>query len=135
VAIGVYLIPTWVALIRHHTQAAAIFAINLGPVRRDRLSGAWTAAKDKVRANHDPDLDVDLHLHDLRHHALTLSARKPGITTKELMARGGHSTSDVALRYQHAASRRDHEVANFMDDLIAGATDDQAEADIVALHR
>jgi hypothetical protein len=28
-AIGIYLIPTWVALIRHHTQKGAIFAINL----------------------------------------------------------------------------------------------------------
>jgi hypothetical protein len=27
--VGVYLIPTWVALIRHHTQKGAIFAINL----------------------------------------------------------------------------------------------------------
>jgi hypothetical protein len=29
VACAMYLIPTWVALIRHHTQAGAIFAINL----------------------------------------------------------------------------------------------------------
>jgi hypothetical protein len=56
-------------------------------------------------------------------------------TTKELMARGGHSTPNVALRYQHAASERDHEVADFLDGLIADATDDRSEADIVALRR
>jgi integrase len=120
---------------RPEPDAIVFTAPRGGPVRRDRLSAAWTRAKAKVRADHDPDLDVDLHLHDLRHHALTLAARKPGITTKELMARGGHSTPNVALRYQHAASKRDHEVADFLDDLIATATDDQTEADIVVLHR
>jgi integrase len=32
--------------------------------------------------------------HDLRHHAATLMARMPGITTKELMARIGHSSPE-----------------------------------------
>jgi len=36
-------------------------------------------------------------------------------TTKELMARLGHSTHDAALRYQHAAQARDAEIAAKLD--------------------
>ena len=39
-----------------------------------------------------------------------------GATTKELMARLGHSTHDAALRYQHAAQSRDAEIAAKLDD-------------------
>jgi hypothetical protein len=38
-----------------------------------------------------------------------------GATTKELMARLGHSTHDAALRYQHAAQARDAETAAKLD--------------------
>ncbi len=38
-----------------------------------------------------------------------------GATTKELMARLGHSTHDAALRYQHAAQARDAEIAAKLD--------------------
>jgi integrase len=105
------------------------------PVRRDRLSKAWTAAKAKVLADLGVDLDADLplHLHDLRHHALTLAARKPGVTTKELMARAGHSTQNTALRYQHAAAERDEEIADFIEDQIAAATKASKDVDIVTL--
>jgi integrase len=48
--------------------------------------------------------------HDLRHTAGTLAART-GATTKELMARLGHSSSQAAMTYQHAADDRDRCIA------------------------
>lgn len=53
-------------------------------------------------------------LHDLRHAGGTMAAWT-GATTKELMARLGHSTHDAALRYQHAAQARDAEIAAKLD--------------------
>ncbi len=52
----------------------------------------------------------DLRFHDLRHGALTEAARH-GATLAELMALGGHSTSQAAMRYQQAASDRLAELA------------------------
>jgi integrase len=98
-------------------DAIVFTAVRGGPIRRARLSAAWKAAKAAVGVH--PDLQ--LRPHDLRHHGATLTARKPGITTKELMARIGHSSPRAALRYQHAAEERDQEVADFMDMEIANA--------------
>lgn len=52
----------------------------------------------------------DLRFHDLRHGALTEAARH-GATLAELMAIGGHSTSQAAMRYQQASSDRLAELA------------------------
>ena len=52
-----------------------------------------------------------LRFHDLRHTAGTLAART-GATTKELMARLGHSSSNAALIYQHASADRDRSIAD-----------------------
>ncbi|MGH9036339.1 MAG: tyrosine-type recombinase/integrase, partial [Acidimicrobiia bacterium] len=52
----------------------------------------------------------DLHPHDLRHAAGTLFAQQ-GATTREIMARLGHRSRAAADRYQHAAARRDAELA------------------------
>ena len=58
-------------------------------------------------------------IHDLRHHAAaTLTARMPGITTKELMARIGHASPRAALIYQHATEQRDREIAAYLDEVI-----------------
>jgi len=51
-----------------------------------------------------------LRFHDLRHTAGTLAART-GATTKELMARLGHASSQAAMIYQHAAEDRDRRIA------------------------
>lgn len=96
------------------------------PLRRATLSDAWRAA---VKATGAP---AGLRLHDLRHHAATLTARKPGITTKELMARIGHASPRAALIYQHATSERDREVADFLDDVIEATTRDE-RAPVVAI--
>jgi len=59
----------------------------------------------------------ELHLHDLRHTGLTLAAAT-GATTAELMRRAGHSSSDAALRYQHATLDRDRVLANALQELV-----------------
>lgn len=95
-------------------------------LRRATVSEVWRAA---VKATGAPEA---LRPHDLRHHAATLTARKPGITTKELMARIGHASPRAALIYQHATAERDREVADFLDDVIA-ATDRPKRAEVVDL--
>ncbi len=76
---------------------------------------AWAAAKKKVDEDRamagEPLLPTGLHMHDLRHSGLTYVAHT-GVTTKELMARGGHASPTAALRYQHAAVDRDREIAD-----------------------
>ena len=61
-----------------------------------------------------------LHLHDLRHHAATVVAGMPGVTTKELMARLGHASPRAALIYQHATPERDRAIAAFLGEQMAG---------------
>jgi integrase len=107
----------------------AIFTGHQGkPITRSRLSAAWRQA---CRAAHAP---AGLRVHDLRHHAATLAARMPGITTKELMARIGHSSPRAALIYQHAANERDRTIADFLDQAIA-ATPSRPATHPLDLHR
>jgi integrase len=84
------------------------------PVTRSRVSASWRAACAEVGA------PPGLRIHDLRHHAATLTARMPGITTKELMTRIGHSSPRAALIYQHAAEERDRAIADYLDDTVRG---------------
>lgn len=56
----------------------------------------------------------------------------PGITTKELMARLGHTSWRAALRYQHATAERDRKVANFLDEQIANV-EREPKATVVGL--
>lgn len=58
----------------------------------------------------------DLRFHDLRHTGATMAARS-GATLAELMNRLGHSTVGAALRYQHAASDRDAEIARKLSEM------------------
>jgi len=102
-----------------HTRLEAdapIFASKAGkqPMRRATLSEAWRAAVAKVDG-----APTGLRVHDLRHHAATSMARMPGITTRELMARIGHSSPRAALIYQHATAERDRAVAEYLDAQIA----------------
>ena len=61
-----------------------------------------------------------LRFHDLRHTAGTLAART-GATTKELMARLGHSSPRAAMVYQHAADDRDRLIAERLATMAAEA--------------
>jgi integrase len=55
-----------------------------------------------------------LHFHDLRHTGNTIAARA-GASTRELMARMGHDSSQAAILYQHATSEADRSIAQAVD--------------------
>jgi integrase len=98
------------------------------PARRASVSDAWQTAKQSA------GVDEEMVPHDLRHHAATLMARMPGITTKELMARIGHSSPRAALIYQHATEERDQAIATFMSKQLVAAKKSTANA-VVSLSR
>ena len=62
-----------------------------------------------------------LRFHDLRHTSATLSIAA-GASTRELMARMGHSSSAAALRYQHVMAGRDAAIVAALDELIEAAS-------------
>ena len=62
---------------------------------------------------HDGAGRPDLRFHDLRHTGAVLAAQS-GATLAELMHRLGHTTPAAAMRYQHAATERDREIAHRM---------------------
>ena len=69
-----------------------------------------------------------LRFHDLRHTAGTLAART-GATTKELMARLGHASSQAAMIYQHAAEDRDQRIAEGLAEMAREAgLEDRSES-------
>lgn len=80
-----------------------------GRVRRHNFRKVWldAVAESKIKK-------TDVHFHDLRHTGNDLAA-KAGATTKELMARMGHSSVRAAIIYQHATRERDHEIAEQMN--------------------
>ena len=80
-----------------------------GPLHRATLQLAWTDARRATAMTH-------ITLHDLRHAGATLAAWT-GASTRELMARLGHSTPRAALRYQHAAQHRDREIADRLGEM------------------
>jgi integrase len=78
-------------------------------LRLMHLEWYWRRARTRAGIEH-------AHFHDLRHAGLTLSAQV-GATLAEVMRRAGHSSAAAALRYQHAADRRDKEIAARMSKL------------------
>lgn len=72
----------------------------------------------------------DVRPHDLRHTGATLAAGT-GATVRELMARLGHTSPQVAMRYQHAVRERDRTIADALGAAIAvagkGGNDEEAE--------
>lgn len=85
------------------------------PLTRGIMYREWYRALALV-----PAAPPGLRIYDLRHHAATLVARKPGVTTKELMVHIGHSSFRAALTYQHASEERNEEIADFIDEHVAG---------------
>ena len=61
----------------------------------------------------------NLRVHDLRHVGAVLAAQS-GATTAELMHRLGHTTPQMALKYQHVVEGRDAEIAERLSKLAAG---------------
>lgn len=84
--------------------------------RTKHLSGAgafhkaWSAATTAAGIS-------GFRVHDLRHHGATRAAIA-GATTAELMRRIGHSTPNMAARYQHALDDRDSEIARKLSEMV-----------------
>jgi integrase len=77
-----------------------------GRLRRRNFLRLWTKALTDAKV-----VDEDVHFHDLRHTGNALAAAT-GASTKELMARMGHSSIQAALIYQHASRSRDKQIAD-----------------------
>ncbi|WP_071572301.1 tyrosine-type recombinase/integrase [Corynebacterium diphtheriae] len=60
----------------------------------------------------------DLTTHQLRHFGATEFLRAGG-NVKDVQARLGHTTSEMAMRYLHASQRRDEEIANSVPVFVA----------------
>ena len=84
-----------------------------GPLRDGVWHQEWVRAREQVGLR-------DLHFHDLRHVAATLTAAT-GAGVKEIMHRLGHSSAEAALRYQHATPARDRTIAEAISRLIQAA--------------
>jgi integrase len=114
--------PSVVLELRHHLETyvpesrdALVFTGPKGAeLRRSNFHKSWW--RDAREAAGVPAL----HFHDLRHTGNTLAAAT-GASTRELMARMGHSSARAALIYQHATEDRDKAIAAALGELIAGA--------------
>uniref|UniRef100_A0AAU3HYW3 Site-specific integrase n=1 Tax=Streptomyces sp. NBC_01393 TaxID=2903851 RepID=A0AAU3HYW3_9ACTN len=78
--------------------------------RRNHFNLLWRRACADAGIN-------GMHFHDLRHTGNTLAA-STGASTRELMARMGHSTARAALIYQHASADRDRLIAEAVSGLV-----------------
>lgn len=84
----------------HHTSFSTPAATKLSATRLREAHDEGKAAIDM------PGLTI----HVLRHTSATLAAQL-GATLAELQARIGHSTPNMAMRYQHVADERDAQLA------------------------
>ena len=67
----------------------------------------------------------DLHIHDLRHTALTM-AGQTGATAAELKHRAGHSSSIAMAIYQHGTLARDAAIADRLSDVYTAHAEKKA---------
>jgi len=84
------------------------------PLTRARWSIKWREACRTAGVER-------MHFHDLRHSGNTMAAAT-GASTKELMARMGHSSVRAALLYQHATADRDRAIAAALSDMVSRAS-------------
>ena len=88
------------------------------PLRRTKFRGRWVKACERAGL-------PALHFHDLRGSGATW-AGQAGATLAELMALLGHTTPDMAMRYQHATHDRLQALAAKVGQLfVVGATDER----------
>lgn len=111
-----HIVPMIAAHLLEHVQPgqqALLFgAVSGGHLQPSTFNRHWYRARAAAER-------PDLRFHDLRHTGATMAAQT-GATLAELMARVGHSTPQVALRYQHAAAGADARIAEALPAL-AGA--------------
>ena len=112
--------PAVVEVVRDHLAAevddnpdAFVFTTESGrPIWRGNLNKliGWKANVARIG-------QPDLHFHDLRHTGNTLAART-GASTRDLMARMGHDSTQAALIYQHATAEADRAIAQALHDAV-----------------
>jgi integrase len=108
VTVPPHIVPALREHLTRHTQpgqAGLLFPATTGGHMRSN-SQLHKAFHDARAAARRPDV----RFHDLRHAGLTKAAQA-GATPAELMQRAGHSTPNMALRYQHATSDRAAHIA------------------------
>ena len=114
VAIPPVLLPMLADHIATSDNRAYVFGgSNNRPLRRATFAKAWHGAVEAVGL-------PELRFHDLRHTGNALAAAT-GASTKELMARLGHSSPRAALIYQRASRERDAAIAQALSDTIIKA--------------
>ncbi|UVS76330.1 tyrosine-type recombinase/integrase [Actinokineospora sp. UTMC 2448] len=86
-----------------------------GKLSRHNFRKVWVKALAESKIG-----KTDVHFHDLRHTGNNLAARA-GATTRELMARMGHSSVRAALIYQHASREADRKIADSMSKAVRKA--------------
>lgn len=85
-----------------------------GHIRHYEYQYPWEKARAAIKK-------PNFRVHDLRHVGAVLAAQS-GATTAELMHRLGHTTPQMALRYQHVAENRDALIAERLSELAAGVS-------------
>src|SRR3954463_1122239 len=84
-------------------------------LRLMHLEWYWRKARKAAGIEH-------AHFHDLRHAGWTLPAQV-GAPLAEVMRRAGHSSAAAGIRYQHAADKRDKEIAARLSKLARSRSD------------
>lgn len=116
VAVPPHIRPILKAHLKNHVARSAdalLFPGNDGKhLRGDQYRTYWEKARDAIKK-------PNFRVHDLRHVGAVLAAQS-GATTAELMHRLGHTTPQMALRYQHVAENRDALIAERLSKLAAG---------------
>ncbi|HEY5273482.1 MAG TPA: tyrosine-type recombinase/integrase [Acidimicrobiales bacterium] len=123
-----------IEILEHHLEHfvgadsdALVFTTPAGdPLHRAKFRKPWAAALAGAGI-------APIHFHDLRGSGATWAATS-GATLRELMARLGHSTAVMAIRYQHATEERDQEIANCLDALMrAAAVVSEPEPEVISI--
>jgi len=117
VAIPAIILPEIRWHLDEYAEPGADGLVFLGPkggrLRRTHFSNRiWTPARRRAGIAHY------VRFHDLRHTGNNLAA-STGASTRELMARMGHSSSRAALIYQHATHQRDRLIADAVSEAIS----------------
>lgn len=117
VAIPPHVLPPVTAHLERYVgpepDALVFTGVKGGAMRPGVLQKAWAKARASIGR-------PELHIHDLRHSGNTWAAAT-GASTKELMSRMGHASSDAAIRYQHATADRDAVIGAALSGLVKPA--------------
>ncbi|BDX30932.1 putative prophage phiRv2 integrase [Mycobacterium antarcticum] len=117
VAVPPHIRPVVLAHLKNHVGRepdALLFPVDTegGHMHGDNYRTHWEKARAAIGK-------PNMRVHDLRHVGAVLAAQS-GATTAELMHRLGHTTPQMALRYQHVAEGRDAEIAERLSKLVTG---------------